>query len=194
MIGLVFAHTAGSRSKSQRTRNQLWAAPTAFLGVTLVAASLAGVGTLWERLQAPNPFQYRRQIVGSALAMIAERPGRGFGLGTFPQVYPGYATFDAGAVVEHAHNDWLEWSIDGGLPFTFVSLLLAGTLIVPAIRSRWGIGLLAILLHALVDYPFAKFGLTTWIFALAGMLQAQGERTPSPKALTVQTQKKEIFL
>ena len=170
------------------------AAPAAFLFMVLMAASLAGTGTLWGRLQAPDPFQFRRQIAASAMAMIAERPFQGFGLGTFAEVYPAYATIDIGAVVEHAHNDWLEWAAEGGLPFALLWLLLGIRLAIPAIRSGWGIGLVALFLHALVDYPFAKFGLTAWTFALAGMLQAQGERTPSPNALTIQTQHKEIFL
>ena len=174
--------------------------PAGFLVAAVAAASLAGIGTLWGRLQLPDPLQFRREIADSTVAMIRERPLHGFGLGTFAQVYPGYATFDAGALVEHAHDDWLEWTAEGGIPFAVVWLLLASTLVRPALHSswatgsQWAMGLLAIFLHALVDYPFAKFGLTAWIFALAGMLQAQGERTPSPNALTLQTQQKEIFL
>jgi hypothetical protein len=41
-------------------------------------------------------------------------------------------------------------------------------LVRPAIRSIWGVGVLALLLHALVDYPFARFGVAAWAFLLAG--------------------------
>ncbi len=159
-----------------------------FLTFTLVAISIAGFSPLRERLREADPFQFRREIAASTLAMIHRRPLAGFGLGTFPQVYPAYACFDAGALVDHAHNDWLEWSAEGGIPFAALWGMLAVTLAFPAIRSRWGVGLVAIFLHGLVDYPFAKIGLTAWIFALAGILQAEGERTPSPNALTRERQ------
>jgi hypothetical protein len=40
----------------------------------------------------------------------------------------------------------------------------------PAIRSIWGLGVVAVALHALVDYPFARFGVCGWYFALLGVL------------------------
>jgi O-antigen ligase len=44
----------------------------------------------------------------STLKLIADHPWRGYGLGTYAYVYMAYATFDIGAVIEHAHNQWLE--------------------------------------------------------------------------------------
>jgi O-antigen ligase len=139
-----------------------------------VLAAVAGAGTLAGRLRQPDPMQYRREIARSTLQMIAEHPWRGDGLGTFATVYPAYATFDTGAIVDHAHNDWLEWASDGGLPFAAVWLVLALATVRPALRSVWGIGIVAVLLHSLVDYPFARFGLTAWIFALLGALRRAG--------------------
>jgi hypothetical protein len=43
----------------------------------------------------------------------------------------------------------------------------------PAIRSGWGIGLLALCIHALVDYPFARLGVCGWYFALVSMMAYQ---------------------
>ena len=138
------------------------------LAVALIA--IAGAGTLAGRLADPDPLRYRREIAESTMNMIAEHPWRGFGLGTFSQVYPAYAKFDAGAVVEHTHDDWLEWAAEGGIPLALVWVVLAMGICVPAFRSVWGLGILAALLHALVDYPFARFGLTAWNFALIGAL------------------------
>jgi O-antigen ligase len=141
-----------------------------FGALVLALAALAGAGTLLGRLRDPDPLRYRREIAASTLKMIAEHPWRGFGLGTYVHVYPAYATFDPGAVVEHAHNDWLEWAAEGGLPLALLWLILAVGLAAPAVRSVWGLGILAALLHALVDYPFARFGLTAWNCALIGAL------------------------
>ena len=111
--------------------------------------------------------------------MIAERPLAGFGLGTFARVYPAYARFDLGAVVEHAHNDWLEWAAEGGIFYALAWFALAISVVKPAVRSIWGIGVIAVFLHALVDYPFARFGVSAWTMALIGTLGADEMREVS---------------
>ena len=137
---------------------------------TILFAALPGVGTLIGRLESPDPYQGRREIAHSTLDMIAARPVAGFGLGTFSVVYPKYAVFDAGKSVEHAHNDWLEWASEGGLGFALAWLGLAAWSIRPAWRAGWGIGVLGCFLHGLVDYPFARFGISAWVLILLGML------------------------
>jgi hypothetical protein len=42
----------------------------------------------------------------------------------------------------------------------------------PAVRSVWGIGILGCFLHGLIDYPFARLGISAWLFLLIGMLAA----------------------
>jgi hypothetical protein len=49
---------------------------------------------------------------------------------------------------------------------------LAFTIVRPALRSGWGIGVLSAFAHAAVDYPFARFAITAWMFALVGALFA----------------------
>lgn len=139
---------------------------------TILFAALPGTGNLAGRLRAPDPYQGRREIAQSALAAIATRPWTGFGLGTFSTVYPAYAVFDMGRTVEHAHNDWLERAAEGGVPYAAVWIGLAIWAVRPAFRSVWGIGVLGCFLHALVDYPFARLGVSAWIFLLLGILAA----------------------
>ena len=141
-------------------------------GLAAIFVAITGAGALPGRLSDPDPLRYRREIATSTLQMIAERPWRGFGVGTYAQVYPAYAQFDSGAVVEHAHNDWLEWAAEGGIPLAVAWAALAGGTCGPAFRSVWGLGIIAAFAHAFVDYPFARFGLTAWNFALIGALSA----------------------
>ncbi len=48
---------------------------------------------------------------------------------------------------------------------------VAGWTIRPAVRSIWGVGLLAVFLHALVDYPLQQRpALAAFVFALIGLL------------------------
>ena len=147
-----------------------------FVMLAALLAMVAGAGTLLGRFAEKDPFRYRREMAASTAQMIRDHPWQGSGLGTYAYVYPAYATFDLGATVEHAHNYWLEWAAEGGLPLASVWLILALAVCVPAVRSIWGIGILAVFLHALVDYPFARFGLTAWNFALMGALHAASVR------------------
>ena len=151
-----------------------------FILAALLLVPIAGAGTLLGRFDDPDPMLYRREIAHSTLQMIGEHPWKGYGLGTFRDVYPAFATFDAGAVVEHAHNEWLEWAAEGGLPYAALWLLLAASIAPRAIRTIWGLGVVAVFLHALVDYPFERHGLTAWNFALIGILNAEGVREVSP--------------
>jgi O-antigen ligase len=147
-----------------------------FVIAAAVFIAITGAGTLLGRLADPDPLAHRREIARSTVEMIAAHPWRGFGVGTFAQVYPAYATFDAGAAVEHAHNDWLEWAAGGGVTYAAAWAALALALCAPAVRSVWGLGIMAAFLHAMVDYPFARFGLTAWTFALIGALDADKVR------------------
>lgn len=150
----------------------------------LVAAGFTGIvgaGALWGRLGVPDPLKYRREIFHSAVAMIVAHPWRGYGLGTFSTVYPEFAEFDSGASVEHAHNDWLEWAAEGGIPFAALWAVLAVQMVRPAMRSFWGVGVLAVFLHAVVDYPFARLGVAAWAFLLIGALLA--EKSPARSLL-----------
>jgi O-antigen ligase len=152
-----------------------------FVALSGLLVAALGAGELARRFTAPDAFQYRREIARSTLAMIADHPWRGFGLGTFQAVYPAYALFDAGKIVEHAHNDWLEWAAGGGIPFAMAWLVLVLALVRPAVRSVWGIGVLAVFLHATVDYPFARIAVSSWVFILIGGLL--GERSHPINAL-----------
>jgi len=146
----------------------MWAAiPAAVIGCVLIA----GGPTLLGRFLDRNPLENRAEIFQSAWELIQTRPGWGYGVGTFALVYPEFAHFDAGRFVEHAHNDWLEFAAGGGVGFALVWLIAAGAMVKAAVRSIWGVGVVAICLHALVDDPFSRLGTAGWIFALAGVLE-----------------------
>ncbi len=138
--------------------------------IAALAISIAGVSQLRSRFDATDPLEYRREFAHSAIAMIRDRPLAGFGIGTFADVYPAYAVFDPGKIVDHAHNDWLEWTAEGGLGFGASWLALAVAIAPAAVRSIWGMGVVAVFLHAAVDYPFARAGIAMWVFVLIGAL------------------------
>jgi O-antigen ligase len=149
------------------------------LGFTYVA----GFQHVVEKLRAPDQLSNRTLLNKSSLAMIEARPLTGWGLGSYAAVYKVFALYDDGTWVNQAHNDYLEWAAEGGIPYACLMLVLIVWTIRPALRSVWGLGLLALCVHALVDYPFAHLSVCGWYFALAGMLAANQDEEASMKRL-----------
>ena len=140
-----------------------------------LAVAIAGGDALWNRFQQKDPFRYRREILGSTLHMIRQRPWTGFGLGTYATVYPEFATFDVGATVDHAHNDWAEWTAEGGVPMLVLMLSIAIATLRPALRSGWALGIHAVFLHSLVDFPLQIPAIAALLFTFVAALVAQAD-------------------
>ena len=139
---------------------------------TLAFGSVVGWTKLWQRFQDPDPYRGRREMLQSTIAMAEEKPWAGFGLGTFEDVYRGYALFDNGTIVTHAHNDWAEWAAEGGLPLLTLLIVLALWSVPQAVRSIWGLGVVAIFLHSLVDFNLQLPSIAAWTFVLLGAVTA----------------------
>lgn len=145
----------------------------------LAAAALAVVGgePLFRRFQQADPYAVRREMLQSSAAMFGERPSTGFGLGTWASAYPAYALYDDGLTANQAHNDWMQWAVEGGLPLLAAMAAFAALAVWAGWRTVWGLGLAAVLLHCLVDYPLQQRpALAGWFFALAGAAAAAAAR------------------
>jgi O-antigen ligase len=143
-----------------------------------IAVMATGWDTLADRLSHEDWSSHRRQLYASTVAMVAERPALGHGLGTFEEAYPRFATFDMDRRVNHAHNDWLEWAAEGGL---VVPLCLITFLALVAWHSRrhlWSWGIAFVLAHSVVDYPLQRAGMSGWFWAVGGtvLAAASGEK------------------
>jgi O-antigen ligase len=155
------------------------------VSVLLVAAAIAGVGASGivtrDALAQANVEESTREAIWSNTARLAlDFQPAGGGLGSFVPLYrmqedphdrPDEFT-------NHAHNDYLEWLLETGLPGL---LLLAAFLVwyVRGLGRTWrtteaalgragSIAILAVLLHSLVDYPLR----TAAIAALCGLCLA----------------------
>jgi O-antigen polymerase len=189
--GLASASRAGAALLVAEAFVVLWIARVrlrplvlAFVGFAVAFAAVGGAAALAHRLAQADPLELRREIYRSSVVMIAQRPWRGYGLGTFATVYPEFAEFDSGAAVEHAHNDWLEWTAEGGVFYVAMWACIAIWAVRPALRSVWGIGVPVVFIHALVDYPFARLGVSAWAFLLIGALAREAEKTPRRELLS----------
>jgi len=138
----------------------------------LAAAFTLAVGweRVWERFQQNDPYLVRREFIVAAVDMAKQRPLTGYGLGTFPEVYQRYAIKDFPFYANHTHNDWAEFAADGGVPFLLLVLIPFAAGLPAAVRNPWGLGLVAIMLHACVDFPFPRPAVSGWMFAMLALL------------------------
>jgi O-Antigen ligase len=156
----------------------------ASVSTLVVLGAVAGWNVIWKRLQEPNPYAVRKDFLLSSLEMVRDRPLTGFGLGTWSEVYPGFARFDDGLFANQAHSDWAQWAAEGGIPFFLLMAAVAALAIRPAFRSLWGLGLLAVFAHCSIDYPMQQRPvLAAFFFALLGILNAYKVAAMSPRDL-----------
>ena len=101
---------------------------------------VVGWGTLYERLRIPDPYAGRRELASATVQMFEANPWKGFGLGTWTNVYPAYASKDFGVFINAAHNDWLQWGAEGGIPMLACLLLLFGASDIPGAKGPMGAG------------------------------------------------------
>jgi hypothetical protein len=137
----------------------------------VVLTSALGWQRLLKRFDAADPWQIRREYFRSSAAMISSRPLMGFGLGTWPIVYPRFAVVDLGATSPHAHNDWMEWASDGGIPFVLLMAIPVARAAKQALHQPWGIGIISVSLHALVDFPFQVYSILLLFFLMLAALE-----------------------
>lgn len=161
----------------RRANEYRWVLSAAAL-MTICSLS-AGWQYVWFRFHSTNLFALRREMALASIQMIQTRPFRGFGLGTWPMVYPAFAIFDPpGFYMNHAHNDWLELIAEGGLLVAMTILTIGCGSVLLSRSSLWAIGIPAALLHALVDFPLQKPAIATLIFFLLGAAAAAAQ-TPN---------------
>ena len=159
-----------------RHRASVRSVSIAVLRVCLLLAiftAVVGWDSVWTRLWAPDPLVIRRELAVSTLHMATGHPWFGSGLGAWATVYPQFAIIDVGAFANQAHNDWLQWTAEGGFPLGIVLATLFFWSLRPAFQSVWGMGLVAVFLHAIVDYPFSRPALGSWPILILAMLAAQ---------------------
>jgi len=145
------------------------------VALVIVASTVAGTDRIRARFEKDrDPFTIRRQLFYSTLKLIEQRPWTGYGMGTWRTVYPQTATFDLNLIANDAHNDWAQWTSDGGIPFLLLMAALVILIAKPAIQSIWGLGLLSIMVHSCVDFPLREPVLSFLWFALAGAVSRFG--------------------
>ncbi len=163
--------------RSGRMRSRAWTTPVLIL-VTAILSTAIGWHSVLERFRESDPFRYRREFLISSIRMWRERPWLGFGLGSWPSVYPRFAIIDPGRYVNHAHNEWAEWAGEGGILLVIAWAAVALRAARFALRRPEALGVTIVFLHSFVDFNFR-----TWaILLLVPVLIALAERAPLEEA------------
>ena len=134
----------------------------AWVGGSELSHRIASVGAGHSDLSS----DVRTNINRDGIRMILKRPVLGWGLGTFPVVYPQFRTFYTNFFVNEAHNDYLQLLIETGLVGFGIMLWLVVTVYTRALKKikNWSndvggavslaclLGLTGILVHSAVDF------------------------------------------
>ena len=139
-----------------------------FTAISVMLAIEVGMAPVLNRFVHQDPLQDSRwEIFNTTITAIGEFFPVGSGIGTFNQVFPRFQESGfSGTFVNHAHNDYLEWVMEGGFLAAILILLF-----LVLYFSRWtkvfkrgdwktfnfiqvgaGIGMFAMILHTFVDF------------------------------------------
>jgi O-antigen ligase len=157
----------------ERTRNGVALLLGGFLLLALASIAWIGGSEVAARLATLGPTKHadlaadiRLKIYADSFHMFAQRPILGWGLGTFPTVYPQFRSFYTNSFVNAAHNDYLQFLTETGVPGFAIAIWFLVAAIRPAIRKtkNWPsdvngavslaalLGISGILVHSLVDF------------------------------------------
>ena len=137
----------------------------------------------------------RLDITKDSLRMFSKRPVVGWGLGTFPTVYPSYRSFYTNLFVNEAHNDYAQLLVETGLlgfglMLWFLVLLYRNGL--PTSR-RWEfewdgavslaalLGCTGIVLHSFVDFNLQIPANAALFYVLCGLAASPLAESSKPR-------------
>jgi O-antigen ligase len=167
--------------------------------VAILIAPLALL-VLWQDVRAPGErflgdpeeietLNSRLPVWQASLGLVRDYPLLGSGYGTFDAVFPNRQPAGVSNRWDHAHNDWLEAQVEGGLAASVCLLWLAWLCFAPGARPahtegpRYVVGLAAaraglcaIAVHCLVDFPVRIPAIAVTVAVVMGLV-ASGKST-----------------
>ena len=133
-----------------------------------IVSTWFGLDKVQERLETTNLSQEGRgDVVADAAPMLLDFPLFGSGGGSFYSTFPSYKVSDIHLFYDHAHNDYLQMTVEYGVPATlFLAVLVLWCFAksVRAMRKRRPsilkgaafaccMAILGMSLHMMVDFP-----------------------------------------
>lgn len=143
----------------------------------------------------------RTDIISAVIPMIGDYPLLGVGLGGFADLFQQYRpqTISADGIIDKAHNSYLEFAAEMGLPTMLILMLLLGAMgyqLFRGFRQRearyttpalgFAVWLLAAL-HSLIDFPLQIPGIAALFIAITTVCVSQTDRELSQPATPTST-------
>jgi O-antigen ligase len=165
-----------------------------------------GRGQVLGRLRDLAPGT-RLNMTLDCLKMFSDRPIAGWGLGTFPIVYPKYRSFYTSLFINEAHDDYAQLLAEMGS----VGFVLMIWFVVCLYRYRWArsrrwefkwdgalslsalLGCSGILFHSFVDFNLQIPANAAVFYALCGMATCNREKAGTNTTAPKTTSKSETF-
>jgi O-antigen ligase len=105
----------------EKNRRSAWFAAAVLLVIAALILWVGGqnlisrIASIHSEARSELDNGLRLRIDRDGLRMLARKPILGWGLGTFPDVYPQFRTFYTNKLVNRAHNDYLQMLVETGL-------------------------------------------------------------------------------
>jgi O-antigen ligase len=152
-----------SSSRRRRSEGML---VLGFLGIVTLLSLWVGIGPALTRYAAPHPLAERWSMWANAVHVVRQSPVLGTGLGTLAVAVTPFQSAFVDRVFDHAHNDYLEFAAELGLPGALLLFAAIFRIFGKSVRAVYDPGrrtprfialgaagsLLAILGHSLVDF------------------------------------------
>jgi len=172
-----------------------------FLAIVVGLLVWIGGAELSQRIATAGPghselsSDIRSYINRDGFRMFLKRPVLGWGLGTFPIVYPQFRTFYTNFFVNEAHNDYLQLLVEMGVLGFATMLWFVVTLYLRAFKKikNWPgemsgavtlacvLGLSGILIHSAVDFNLQIPGNAALFYVLCTIAAAEPFAKPARK-------------
>jgi O-antigen ligase len=138
----------------------------AITALGFVLAMAVGLVPVFDRFGVDPLTDLRWPMLDSTIKAAGVFFPLGSGMGTYPEVMRAFQPDEVGRFVNHAHNDYAEWWMEGGI-LALGLMLLFVVLYAVRWRTLWaernwhamhmmqvgaGVGIFLILLHGLTDY------------------------------------------
>ena len=169
----------------QRTKGLTILIVSMFIIDMFILSAWFGLDKVKTRLEETSFSQETRdEVVRDSLPLLEDFTLTGTGMGSFYTAYPHYTSPEVRGFYDHAHNDYLQFAIEAGIPATIVLFLLpllAAYKCVRTLRDRqtptakgfaFGalVAIMGMAVHISVDFPLqapANAALFIVILALA---------------------------
>jgi len=143
----------------------------------------------------------RDEVIREAVQIVQDFPLFGSGGGSFYSIFPQYQTSEIFAFYDHAHNEYVQFTIEYGVTGVFILLLILLFTIYKAIRAMYmrknsifkGLSfailmvLLAMSMHMSVDFPLQGYANACYFVVfialamVANSLKLKNKREPRKK-------------